>query len=72
MARSIESLREQRIDNIKQTVSRLQARLDFGSTDIIAGKITGQKLEYVFASEIKRLEREFKALYKILPKFEGL
>ena len=67
MARTIESLREQRLNNIKQTVSRIQVRLDFGSTDIIAGEITSQKLEYVCACEIKRLERELKALYKILP-----
>ena len=71
MAQTIEYQRECRLENIRHTVDRIQARLNFCPDDIISGKITAQKLEYVFAGEAKRLERELKALYKVLPKEES-
>ena len=71
MTQTIEYQREHKLENIKRTVDRIQARLNFCPTDIIAGKVTAQKLEYVFAGEAKRLERELKALYKVLPKDES-
>ena len=63
----IEAQREHRLQNIRRTVDRIQARLNFCPSDIHSGKVTREKMEYVFAGEVKRLDRELKALYKVLP-----
>jgi len=67
MAQTLEYQREHRLGNIKTTIDRIQARLNFCPADIIAGKVTAQTLKFVFDSETKRLERELKVLYKVLP-----
>lgn len=72
MAQTIEVQRENRLYNLRQTIDRMQVRLDCCRADIITGRITAQKLEYVFAGETKRVELELKALYKVLPKTETI